>query len=49
MDEVMDQNKPVSHPLSLMCPWRIRAGQQAAVRTWAARGGGGPAPARVWR
>ena len=44
MDKITDQNQPVSHSLSLTYAWRIRAGQRAAVRTPAARGGGGPGP-----
>jgi hypothetical protein len=32
MDEIADQNQPVSHPLSLTCAWRIRAGQRPCGR-----------------
>jgi hypothetical protein len=31
MDEITDQNQPVSHPLSLTCASCIRAGQRAAA------------------
>jgi len=31
MDEITDQNQPVSHPVSLTCASCIRAGQQEAA------------------
>ncbi len=46
MDQITDQNQPVSHPVVLACAPRIRAGPRAAAGQ-AARAGAGPATHHV--